>query len=435
MSPRAALRDTFRSLRVRNYRLFTTAQLVSLSGTWMQTVAQSWLVLRLTGSGVALGVVTALQFVPTAIAGIWGGVIADRFDRRKILLATQSLSGLVAGILAVLTATGVVELWMVYVLAFSLGLVTAIDTPARQAFVMEMVGSKQLANAVGLNSAVFNTARIIGPALAAIVIAAFGIASAFLLNALSYLGPVIALTRIDPSALHRSATGERTHGMLREGFRFVWRTRVIRRTLLVLAVVSTIAFNFAITLPLLARFTFDAGVGSFALLTSLTAGGGLMGALWVARRARPTQRLLAGATLTFGVFMLATAFAPTIAVAGTLLVATGAASMAMIATANSTLQLSSPPRLRGRVMAVYALVFLGSTPIGGPIVGWIGEHWGARTALGVGAVASIVAALVALATLPDREPSLAAAADAPSPIDRPGSLEIPEEQSADERSA
>lgn len=417
MSPRVVFADTFRSLRIRNFRLFTTAQLVSLSGTWMQTIAQSWLVLKLTGSGVALGVVTALQFLPTAVAGMYGGLLADRFDKRKILIWTQGLSGVAAIALGVLTATGAVQLWMVYVLAFLLGCVTAVDTPARQSFVSEMVGPLEVANAIGLNSAVFNTARIIGPALGAAVIAGLGISTAFLLNGVSYLGPIIALLVMDSRALHRTAQASRGRGMLREGMRYAWHTREIRRTLILLAVISTTAFNFAVTIPLFAKFTFHGTVGTYALLSSMTAAGGLLGALWVARRSKPTQRLLAVSGLVFGVAMLATAFAPTVWTASILLVLTGAGSMAFIATANSTLQLVTPAPLRGRIMAIYALVFLGSTPIGGPIVGWISERFGARAGLWIGAAASIAAATTAIATLRGVRDTIAAGTKS---VTRPG---------------
>ncbi|MCA1830167.1 MAG: MFS transporter, partial [Actinobacteria bacterium] len=274
MSPRAVVQDLFSSLRVRNYRLFTIAQLISISGTWMQTVAQTWLVLSLTGSGVALGIVTGLQFLPTALGGLWGGIVADRFDKRKILVGTQAAAGILAGVLGVLTMTHVVLLWHVYVLAFLLGVVTALDTPARQAFVIEMVGTHEVANAVGLNSAVFNTGRIVGPAVAAVVIKLLGLAMAFNMNALSYIPPVIALLMMDRRALHSEARAARQKGMVREGLRFAWSARPIRRALLVLTVVATVAFNFSVTVPLMAKFTFGKDVSAYAILTSTLAGGG-----------------------------------------------------------------------------------------------------------------------------------------------------------------
>jgi MFS family permease len=391
--------DVFRSLRVRNYRLFTGAQLVSLSGTWMQTVAQSWLVLRLTGSGMALGVVTGLQFLPTALGGMWGGLIADRFSKRRILLWTQSLSGMLALALGALTITGAVRLWMVYVLALVLGMVTAADTPARQAFVIEMVGPDDVANAIGLNSAVFNGARIVGPALAAAAIASLGLGWAFVINGATYLGPVLALVAMDGRALQRAARAPRGRGMLREGFLYAWANRAIRRTLLLMAVVATLGFNFAVTVPLLARFTFGGDVSAYAFLSSVAAGGGLVGALVVARRNRPSDRFLALSAAAFGLAAIATSFAPTLWWAAGLLTVTSGAAMAFIATANSTLQLVTPAHLRGRVMAIYALVFLGSTPFGGPVIGWISERWGARAGIGVGGVAALAAAAIAFATL------------------------------------
>jgi len=425
LTPRAYVEDMFRSLRVRNYRLFTVAQLVSLSGTWMQAVAQNWLVLDLTGSGVALGIVTGLQFLPTALAGMWGGLIADRYDKRKILVWTQSLSGSLAVVLGVLTLTGSVRLWMVYLLALLLGMVTAADTPARQAFVIEMVGPEDVANAIGLNSAVFNGGRIAGPAIGAVVIASFGLGVAFLLNGLTYLGPVAALLAMDRRALHPTERASRRPGMLREGLRYVWQTPRVRGTLLLLSIVATAGFNFTVTIPLLARYTFGGQVDSYALLTALAAGGGLLGGLWVARRARPTPRLLAGSGIAFGASTVGAAFAPTLLSAAMVLTLAGASAMAFIATANSTLQLSAPAHMRGRVMAIYALVFLGSTPVGGPIMGWISHEWGARVGIGVGGVVSFVAAIVALAVIharAEREPavgvlapSLALTGSAPSP--------------------
>ena len=426
MSPRAYVEDMFRSLRVRNYRLFSGAQLVSLSGTWMQTVAQNWLVLDLTGSGVALGIVTGLQFLPTALAGLWGGLLADRFSKRRILMWTQGLSGVLAVALGLLTLTGAVRLWMVYVLALVLGIVTAMDTPARQAFVIEMVGPEDVANAVGLNSALFNTARIVGPAIGAVVIASFGLAAAFLINGASYVGPVMALAAMDGRALQRAPRQPKRKGMLREGMAYAWRSRTPRRTLVLMSVVATFGFNFVVTIPLLVRYTFGGEVGSYAVLTSVAAGGGLVGALWVARRARPTQRLLAGTAAAFGFFALAASVAPTFGAAAVMLTVAGGAAMAFIATANSTLQLTTPEHLRGRMMALYALVFMGSTPLGGPLVGTISEHWGPRMGIAVGALATLAAAAAAILTLRP-ETMRARAQHAPEPIGEPGVPALPGE--------
>ncbi|MHB8511776.1 MAG: MFS transporter [Actinomycetota bacterium] len=401
MSPRNTLNETFSSLRVRNFRLFTIAQVVSISGTWMQTVAQALLVYSLAKSqaALAMGFVVALQFLPTALIGMWFGLLSDRKDKRKILVWTQSLMGVLAVVLGVLTLTHTVQLWMVYVLAILLGIVTAADTPARQAFVMEMVGRDEVANAIGLNSAVFNSGRIIGPALAAVAIGVGGLSIAFLLNGVSYVFPVIALLMMNRSQLERAQAPKRERGMLRKGVSYAWRTRKVRRVILMMTVISTIAFNYSVTVPLLGLDTFHGGTLTVGLLLAFTATGGLIGALWTAHRARPTQRLLAMSALIFGAFMLGVAFAPSVVLAGLFLVVAGGASMAFITTANSTLQLETPANMRGRIMAIYVLVFLGSTPVGAPIIGWICQHYGARSGFAVGAIATLVTAAIAIATL------------------------------------
>jgi len=387
---------TFRSLRIRNYRLFFFGQLISVTGTWMQTVAQSWLVLKITGSGLALGVTVALQFLPMLLFGMWGGLLADRGDKRRLLLGTQVASGLLAAILWALVATATVELWMVYVLAFLLGIVTMIDMPTRQSFVIEMVGPAEVPNAVGLNSAMFNTGRLLGPAAAGLLIATVGIAPAFLANAVSF-GPVIAaLLAMRPEELHLRERAGRRPGEVRAGLRYVWDDPTLRSTLLLLSVLGMFGFNFAVVLPLLARFTFGGGAGLYSIFTSLTAAGSLVGALYAASRIEPTRRRLVGSALAFGVLLLLAGISPDAVVTGALLVAVGVAVMLFLATANTTLQLNSEPAMRGRVMALYGLVFLGSTPVGGPFLGWISGRWGARTGLGLGGALSVVAALAAL---------------------------------------
>ncbi|HEX2047383.1 MAG TPA: MFS transporter [Acidimicrobiales bacterium] len=400
---------TFRSLHIRNYRLFFFGQLVSVTGTWMQTVAQSWLVLSLTGSGVDLGVTVALQFLPMLLFGMWGGVLADRSDKRRLLIGTQAAGGLLALVLWALVATGTVELWMVYVMAFLLGMVTMVDMPTRQAFVIEMVGPDEVPNAIGLNSAMFNSGRIIGPAAAGVTIAALGLAPAFLANGLSYLAVIAALVAMRPEELFRREPAPRRRGEVRAGIRYVWEDATLRSTLFLVAVLGMFGFNFVVILPLLARFTFDGGAGLYSLFTSLTSLGSLMGALFAASRVRPTRRLLLGAGAAFGVLMLATAAAPTVAVASVLLVAVGVAVMLFLATANTTLQLNSDPAMRGRVMALYGLLFLGSTPVGGPLLGWISETWGPRVGLGLGGAVSLAAALAAIGGIRARRRSQEAA--------------------------
>jgi len=394
---RAAAATTFRSLRVRNFRLFWIGQMVSVSGTWMQTVAQNWLVLSITGSGVALGVTVALQFLPMLLFGMWGGLVADRFDKRRVLLVTQVVPMLLALVMFVLVVTGAVALWMVYTLAFLLGLVFMVDMPTRQSFVVELVGPDELPNAVGLNSAMFNTGRVVGPALAGVLIATVGTASTFLVNALSYVAVLFALGAMRPVELYPQARADRAPGAIRAGLRYVWSTPVLRSTLLLVAVIGTFGMNFTVVLPLLARYTFDGGAPLYGWLTSLMSLGSLFGALTAARRVGPTRRLLIGSGAAFGALTLLSSLAPSPLLAGAVLVTVGVAIMLFLATANTTLQLACAPVMRGRVMALYGLVFLGSTPLGGPFLGWLSGRWGARWGLAFSGAASLVAAVVAAA--------------------------------------
>ena len=396
---RGLANQTFASLRVRNYRVFFLGMLVSATGTWMQSVAQGWLVLELTGSGTAVGLVTATQFVPMLLGGVYGGVIADRFDKRRILFVSQSILGVAAGLLALVTLTGVVEVWMVFACALLTGCGTVIDNPTRQAFVSELVGPDRVANAVALNSAMFNAARIVGPAMAGLLILVAGTGMCFLYNALSYVAVLFSLTRMRPEELHRGALVARGKGQVRAGLRYAWATPELRSTILLVAIVGTFALNFTVLTPLLVDFTFDAGPGTLGLLTSAMGGGSLVGALVAAARSKPTPRVLVGAAGALGVVMLGVAVAPTLPVAFVLLALTGAATITFLSTANSTLQLRSSPEMRGRVMSLYLLVFLGSTPIGGPIVGWVAETFDPRAGFAVGGVASIVGSVLAFGGL------------------------------------
>lgn len=394
----AATRRTFRSLAVRNYRLFFAGQLVSVSGTWMQQVAQSWLVLTLTGSGIDLGVTVALQFLPMLLFGMWGGVVADRFDKRRILLVTQGSAAVLALTLWALAGTGAVELWMVYVLAFLLGMVQMVDMPTRQAFVIEMVGPDEVPNAVGLNSAMFNAGRLLGPAAAGAVISTAGVATAFLVNAASYLAVMAALRAMRPEELHRQVvpTG-RSPGQIRDGLRQVWREPRLRSPLLLVAVIGTFGFNSQVVLPLLARDALGGGPRLYGVLTGALGLGSLVGALVAAGRARPTRPVLVGSGIAFGVASLVAAAAPGAPAVAVALVAVGAFMLLFLATANAMLQLNSSPAIRGRVMALYGLVFLGSTPVGGPVLGFVSEEWGARAGLALGGGVSLAAALGAAA--------------------------------------
>jgi MFS family permease len=397
---------TFRSMRTRNYRLYFYGQLISTSGTWMQSVALGWLVLRLTGSGFAVGLITAMQFVPMLLISAWGGVIADRLDKRRTLVATQAGMALCAAGLAAVTLTGVVQLWMLYVLTFASGVFAAIDLPVRQAFVSEMVGKEDLPNAVSLNSAMFNTSRIIGPALGALVIKAFDVGPCFALNAVSFAAVIAGLLMMRRDELWLGRPVARAKGQIREGLRYVWASTELRSTILLLAVVGTLAFNFSVVLPVLAKFTFHGDAGTYGLLTALMGAGAMVGALATASRLAPSPKLLVGSCLVFGVTMTVAAAVPTLMAERALMVLVGAASITFMATANSTCQLTSSPEMRGRVMALYGLVFLGSTPIGGPLIGWISQALGPRFGMGVGGVATISSAAVAGAVLLRREGAL-----------------------------
>jgi len=391
----AATRRTFRSLRVRNYRLFFFGQLVSLTGTWMQQVGQDWLVLRLTNRALPLGVTLALQFAPMLVLGAWAGVVADRLDKRRLLLATQAAMASLALVLGVLTATGAIRLWMVYLLALLLGCATAFDMPTRQAFVSEMVGPDHLTNAVGLNSAVFNSARVVGPAVAGVLIAAVGIAPAFLINAVSYLAVIAGLLAMDPARLHRLPPVDRAGGQVRAGLRYVWSNRVLRSTIALVAVVGALGLNYRVALPLLARFTFGGDASAYGALASIMAAGAVVGALAAARRGRPSRALLLGSVAVFGLLSFVAAAAPTLIAEAIVLAPLGLAMMTFVATANSMLQLASSPEMRGRVMALYGLVFLGSTPLGGLLGAWMAGQFGPRSILLLSGVSSLAAAGVA----------------------------------------
>jgi MFS family permease len=409
------VRRTFRSLSVRNYRLFFIGQLVSNTGTWMQSVAQAWLVLRLTGSGVDLGIVVALQFLPVLLLGVWGGVIADRVDKRRALLVTQASMAVVAGLLALVTALGVVTLGMVYVAAVLLGLTAVVDTPVRQAFVSELVGPAEVANGVALNSAMFNAARVVGPAVAAALIVAVGIWPAFAFNAVSFGAVLVALAMMRPDELFLAARVAPEKGQVRAGLRYVRQSEALFSTLVLVAVVGTFALNFTITMPLMARYAFGSGAGAFGLLTSAMGAGSMVGALVAAARSRPTLRLLVGASVAFGVLMLVAAGAPSLGFELAVMPFFGAASIIFMATANSILQLGSSPEMRGRVMALYVLVFLGSTPIGGPFVGWVAQMWGPRASVALGGVSCFVGAGVVAAL--GRRARVRSAAVAPAALE------------------
>jgi MFS family permease len=388
------LRQTFRSLRTYNFRLYASGQALSLIGTWMQRLGQEWLVLDLTGSGSWLGVVAALQFLPLLLIGPWGGLIADRVDKRKLLLATQTTAGLLAAMLGVVTLSGAVQLWMVMVFALALGVVTALDNPTRQAFVVEMVGQDDVTNAVTLNSVMVNAARAIGPAVAGLMIASVGMAPTFLLNAASYALVVAALWAMNTDLLERGMRAVRGPGQLREGFRYVARRPALRTPLVLMVVAGMFAYEFTVTLPLLARYAFDGDARTLGILNSAFGIGAVVGGLVTASRDKPTDRSLLLAAVSFGTLLLLTSVAPTLWIAAAALLATGAVSITFLASANSLLQLRAPAEYRGRIMSLWAIALMGTTPIGAPIVGWLGQVAGARASLAVGGAATVLAAAV-----------------------------------------
>jgi MFS family permease len=382
----------FRSLRTRNYRLWFFGQTVSQCGTWMQSVAQYWLVLELTHSAFDLGITAALQFAPVLLFGTIGGLVADRFDKRKVLLVTQTAFTAQATVLWVLVASGSVHLWMVWALAATYGFINVADNPSRQSFVVEMAGPDDLTNAVGLNSVIVNMSRIVGPAVAGVMIATVGLSWAFLANAVSFAAVIAALYAMRASELHRRPPVARAKGQIRAGLRYAWRAWELRVPLIMMAVIGTLAYNFSVILPLYAHDVFHRGAGTYSALTVAMGVGALAGGLTMAARQRPSHRLLVGVSLAFGVLILAVAAAPTLPLCIAMLVAMGAASILFIATANSLLQLNSSGAMRGRVMALWAVVFLGSTPIGAPLIGFLAGRYGARFALGLGGVATLLIA-------------------------------------------
>jgi MFS family permease len=391
---------TFESLRVRNFRLFFIGQVISWTGTWVQWVAQAWLVLQLTGSGVGLGVVTALQWSPVLLFGAWAGAVADRLDKRKVLIVTNVSIGILSLVLGLITIAGAVTLWIVVVFAFATGFVTAIDNPARQTFTLEMVGRDRLPNAVSLNTATFTTARVLGPAVAGFMISVVGIGECFLLNAATFVPVTIALLKMNREELNPTPISERSKGQVREGLRYVLATPILRALLIVMAIVGTLEYNFHVMLPLLAKQTFDGNAQTLGLLGAVLGVGMFLGSMVTAALGQPVQKLLPTAGLALGVFTLLLAAAPSLWIASLLMIPLGAASMAFLATMNSTLQLNSSDAMRGRVMALYFVLFLGSTPIGAPIVGWVAEAFDPRAALALGGIATLIACGFGLTRLP-----------------------------------
>lgn len=392
------LARAFRSLSVRNFRLFAAGQVMSVTGTWMMVVAQDWLVLDLTGSSASeLGLVTALQFTPMLLLTLYGGRLADRYDKRMLLTAANLCSAVPALLLTLVVCTGQVRLWQLYAAALVLGVVNSVEVPTRMSFVADLVGPGLLPNASALSAAYFNVARVIGPAVAGVLITVLGMGWVMLLNAVSYLFTVAGLRMMRPAELCRAATA---HERIRvsDGLRYIRSRTDLAGPLVLVAVIALFGLNFQLTLPLLARTVFDADALSFGLLTTALAAGALLGAFATTlRRGRPSSRLVAGSAVLFGALETAAGWAPTYASAVVLVFLTGFAQLCFVQAANHRIQLGSDARYRGRVLALYTLVLQGATPLGSLQTGWLAECWGARTGLWAGGLVSCAAGCAAVA--------------------------------------
>jgi MFS family permease len=395
----ASAKRTFSSMSNPNYRKFFFGQTTSLVGTWMQTTAQSWLVFTLTHSATDIGFVVALQTLPVLLLGPYGGVIADRVNKRRLMIALQSIMGVQAAVLAVLSLTHVVTYFDVCVLAVVLGLNNAFENPSRQSFVLEMVGPNDLRNAVSLNSTMNNVARAVGPAVAGVLIAAFGEGWCFALNAISFVAVVGSLVAMDLSKLNPSQPTIRAKGQLREGFRYVAKTPILLFPLIMMALVGMLAYEFQVTLPVVAGTVFHGSSTVYGLLLAVMGIGAVVGGLWSAARGKTGTRALIQASLIFGICMTFAALAPALAIELIAMALVGFASVSFLSMANSTLQLGTDPQMRGRVMALWAVAFMGSTPIGGPLIGWITSVAGARVGLGVGAASCLLAGVIGWLTI------------------------------------
>lgn len=386
--------NTFASLKIRNYRLYFSGQIISVAGTWMQTVALGWLVLQITGSGAQLGAVVATTFLPLLIFGPLGGAIADRFDKHRMLIYTQSALATLALSLSILVYSGATKVWMLYVFAFLYGLVRSVDEPTGQAFVLEMVDESYMKNAVSLNSMRGNLARAIGPMVAGVLIAGVGIAFCFLFNALSYVAVIWMLIIMDKSELRRENVIAKQPQTIRDGIRFILATPLIKNTLIMMAIIGTFAYEWQVSLPLLAQRTFHGNAASYAALMSSFGIGAVIGGLYAASRHKISTRNLILFVFLFGVSIIAASLMPTLQLAILGMVFVGFFSINLTSTANTMVQLESTPEMRGRVMSFWTVAMMGSTAIGGPIIGLVGEHIGARYGLLVGGLSALIAVAI-----------------------------------------
>jgi MFS family permease len=390
----------FRSLRSRNYRLYASGMAISATGTWMQRIAQDWLVLDLTrGSGSALGITTALQFLPLLMFGLWGGVIADRYAKRRVIMVSQSALGVLALTLGIIAVTGAARIWEVYALAFALGLVTLVDNPTRRSFIVELVGPADLANAIALDSATLTSARIVGPAVAGVLIGLVGVGPVFLINGLSFAAVIVGLRLMREEELYSAPRASRTTGELRAGLAYVRGRRDLVHLLVLVGFVAAFGTNPQMTTALMTKKVFHGGAGSFGLASTALAVGSLAGALLAARGGNPTKRVMLGAAFLFGALETVTALLPTYASFVALLLPTGVMLIIFNNAAAAITQLEVIPEMRGRVSGLYITVFTGTTPIGAPLIGWLAEVFGARFGLLTGGVITMLATVATAPSL------------------------------------
>nr|WP_235500417.1 MFS transporter [Leifsonia sp. Root227] len=405
LSTRPPWRETFVSLRVPNYRKFAASNLVANTAVWMQRIAMDWLVLQLSGSVAAVGVTVFMQFMPMLVLGLHGGVIADRYNKQKILVVTQSCAAILAGVLATLTLTGVTQVWHVYLISFLLGLVTVVDNPTRQVFVNELVGPMYLRNAISLNSSIFQLGGLIGPAVGGILITAVGGGWSFVINAVACLAVVGALLSLNRSQLHHSPAVPRAKGQLAEGIRYVRRKPVIFWTVVMVAILAVFAFNMPVFLAAYANNVFDVGAQGYGMFNALVAAGALVGALASTRRTSVRLSMVVGTAAALGIVQALAGFAPSEIAFGVLLIGIGVGNLLFITAANSLVQMSSNVQIRGRVISLYILVLLGGQALGGPFMGWVVEEVGPHTAMMISGIVPTIAAIV-IALLIARSASL-----------------------------
>lgn len=386
--------QTFSSFNIPNFKLYFTGQVISTSGTWMQNVAQGLLVLKLTGSGTALGFLVALQFLPLLLFGTYGGVLADRFSKRKIFLITQSIMCVIALLHAAFVFFNFTQVWMIYILALAMGLITAIENPTKHTFIFEMVGKDQIKNAVALNSVMVNLARVIGPAITGILVPVAGLSICFLINAFSYIAVLIVLMKINVRELHTAEKLTKIKGQLVKGLRYVNNNPSLKHILLMMLIIGTFTYEFPVILPLFAEFTFQNPSTGYAILMTAMGVGAVIGGLFSASRKKTSMRTLILIAFLFGITMLILSLAPSIWIAAVIMIIVGFFSINFNTLTNAMLQLRSAPEMRGRVMSLWSIAFLGTTPIGGPIIGWIGEHYGSRWGIAAGGIAAVIAAIV-----------------------------------------